>query len=186
MKRALLAAALCVQVTSAGAQLYRWTDSAGRVHYTDTPPPAQATEVQRKRASVPASGSPAEPFVLQRARKEFPVTLYTTPRCDPCDEARSLLNVRGVPFREVSVTSDPKDMEALNKAVGSNAVPSLVVGRLSQAGFEARAYHSMLDSAGYPESGILAPRNQHQPEPEEKPMETKPPELGPYAPAPRR
>jgi len=46
--RAPLAVLLCAAASAALAQqLYRWTDEKGRVHITDTPPPASARNVQR-------------------------------------------------------------------------------------------------------------------------------------------
>jgi glutaredoxin len=136
------------------------------VHVTDTPPPASAKNV-RKRAldTAPAAESgAAQPYAVQLAAKNYPVTLYTAPDCAPCSEARVLLNQRGVPFREVSVVGEQESAQ-LRNAVGSLSVPSLVVGTSAQKGFEEGAYHSMLDVAGYPRTGILPPRSQAAPKP---------------------
>jgi glutaredoxin len=176
---------------AASAQLYRWTDENGRVHVTDTPPPPSAKDV-RKRAidAAPDAGSDAnQPYAVQLAAKNYPVTLYTAPACAPCGAARSLLNRRGVPFREVSVTGQT-ETEQLRKAVGSLSVPSLVVGSSTQKGFEQGAYDSMLDDAGYPRAGILPPRSQAEPKPAPpKPAADAPPaeesgtgRPGPYTP----
>ena len=156
----IAAAALALMAAgAASAQLYRWTDPSGRVHFTDTPPPPNATNVQKRKLAPPPSqpGKPAEPFVVQQARKTAPVTLYTGPGCDPCAAARKLLNERGVPFNEISV-SDEASAKQLEKAVGGSVVPAIVVGERSQMGFEQGAYHGMLDAAGYPKQGILPPK----------------------------
>jgi glutaredoxin len=174
MRSLILAALLCASF-AAGAQLYRWTDERGRVHVTDTPPPPSAKNVQRRSAgdAAPAGGSDV-PYSVQVAAKNFPVTLYTAPDCAPCGSARSLLNARGVPFREVSVV-DEKQAEELKKAVGSLSVPSLRVGSDVQKGFEQGAYHTMLDIAGYPRTGVLPPRSQAEPKPEAAPAAGQPP-----------
>lgn len=44
MLRALLLGVLLAVSATAAAQLYRWVDKDGRVHYTATPPPAGATK----------------------------------------------------------------------------------------------------------------------------------------------
>lgn len=159
---AVLLGAAC----AASAQLYRWTDEKGRVHVTDTPPPPSAKNV-RKRA-LDATPEPAadanQPYAVQLAAKNYPVTLYTAPDCAPCGAARTLLNERGVPFREVSVVGEQESAQ-LRNAVGSLSVPALVVGTSTQKGFEQGAYHSMLDVAGYPRTGILPPRSQAVPKP---------------------
>src|SRR5918999_592763 len=67
---------------AAAQQLYRWTDEKGRVHITDTPPPASARGVQSAgpNAPGPSSGSDSQqPYELTLAMKDYPVTLYTRP-----------------------------------------------------------------------------------------------------------
>ncbi len=169
--------------------MYRWTDDKGRLHVTDTPPPPGAKLVQPRGApAVGAETAPpaaAEPYALQLARKSFPVSLYTGEGCEACDEARKLLNARGIPFSEIFVDNDQK-LEELKQAVGSNAVPSMVVGATVQKGFEAGAYNRVLDAAGYPKKGVLPPRNQAEPQAATPGVEVKPVPgdgpLGPYAP----
>ena len=115
--RILLAFVLCAFTLGAGAQVYRWTDEQGRVHITDTPPPKSAKGVKRDGGGATGGGanySPApaaepkssqqEPFALQQAKSKYPVTLYTIPNCEGCNQARRLLNARGVPFKENSLT----------------------------------------------------------------------------------
>lgn len=160
--RILIGSVFCFAAFAAGAQLYRWTDEAGKVHFGDTPPPAGAKNVQKKRALPGNTGTPVEPFALHQARENFPVTLYSTPGCEPCNEARKLLDSRGVPFKEVSVT-ESSYLAELKKAVGSDSVPALMVGSEAHKGFEAGAYQRMLDAAGYPRTGILPARNRLEP-----------------------
>jgi glutaredoxin len=169
MRSLILAALLCASF-AATAQLYRWTDERGRVHVTDTPPPPTAKNVRQRSAdAAPESAGGGDlPYSVQVAAKNFPVTLFTAPDCAPCGSARSLLNARGVPFREVSVI-DEKQAEELRKTVGSLSVPSLRVGIDVQKGFEQGAYHTMLDTAGYPRTGVLPPRNQAEPKPAAQP-----------------
>jgi glutaredoxin len=192
--RILPAIALCVAAFSASAQqLYRWTDEKGRVHVTDTPPPPSVKGVKRtgpqgdsSDTEAPQSAGP-EPFALQQARKNFPVTLYTVPECEACNAARNLLNKRGVPFKEVSVT-EPAVQDDFKKTIGGNTVPAMVVGSTVQKGFEETAYQRLLDAAGYPATGTLPARSQAAPAAPAAPglpkVEPVPPETppGPYSP----
>ena len=190
--RSVILAVLLGATFAASAQTYRWTDEKGRVNLTDTPPPPSAKNVQKKSFSgggTASAESAGQPYALQLAAKSFPVTLYTAKDCEPCGEARRLLNSRGVPFREVLVVDEPQQQE-LRKVAGALAVPSVTVGSNLQKGFEESAYHSLLDIAGYPKAGILAARNQAEPKPvpppdvaEAKPAEeAEPAASGPYAP----
>jgi len=195
--RAVIFATLLAAACAASAQLFRWTDDQGRVIVSDQPPPPSAKNVQ-KMSAAPASAASADaadlPYALQRPVRDFPVTLFTAPECAPCAEARALLNARGVPFREVLVT-DETHQEALKKAVGALAVPSIVVGDSSQRGFEEGAYHNLLDVAGYPKTGEVPARQQAEPKPAPAPaataaadaqaqpaQEAEPAPTGPYAP----
>ncbi len=192
--RSVIFAILLGAACAASAQLYRWTDDKGRVHITDTPPPPGAKNVQRKTftdsGAVPAEGENL-PYAVQIASKNYPVTLYTAPECDPCGAARRLLNARGVPFKEVSVV-DASQTEELRKVAGSLSVPTVRIGSSVEKGFEEGTYHVLLDNAGYPRTGILAPRTQAEPKPAppapagggEAPAaeDSSAPSSGPYAP----
>jgi len=176
-------------VAATAQTLYRWTDEKGRLHVTDTPPPPGGKLLQPRGApgGAPETAPPAaaEPYALQVARKNFPVTLYTGEGCEACDEARKLLNARGIPFSETFVNNEAT-LEELRQAVGSNSVPSMIVGSSVQKGFESGAYNRVLDAAGYPKAGVLPPRNQGEPQSAAPGAVVKPvaPEapLGPYAP----
>jgi len=152
---------LAVLCSAVHAQMYRWVDKDGRVHYTQTPPPADAKGVQKMSGAGSASTGPAAstdlPYATQVAAKNSPVTLYTTPDCGaPCDQARALLVRRGVPFREISV-QDQKAIDEVTNLAGNPQVPLLIVGAQKQAGFLEEAYDSLLTAAGYPASGPRLP-----------------------------
>lgn len=166
---------------TASAQLYRWTDEKGRVHITDTPPPASAKSVQKQAAAK--GGAPTQPqqsFELAQAMKDFPVTLYTAPNCtEPCSQARDALNKRGVPFKE-TVVADPKTRDELRQLASGKDVPVLIVGRSVHEGFQQETYDALLDAARYPKAGVLPPRAQAVPG--AKPAAEEPRPTGPYAP----
>jgi glutaredoxin len=163
MSRLLLAVLLFTLGAAHAQQLYRWTDEKGRVHITDTPPPASAKDVQKK-AAVTGGADPGQvPFELATAMRDFPVILYTAPSCRTlCDSARAVLNRRGVPFREVQVWEEKTNAE-LKQVSGGTQVPTLVVGRSVHQGFDQASFDALLDSARYPRAGILPARSQAVP-----------------------
>ncbi len=153
----IAAAIVAIVCADASAQSYRWLDKDGRVHYTQTPPPADAKNVQKMDLRGSVVESSGLPYATQIAAKNFPVTLYTSADCGaPCDEARALLVKRGVPFREISV-ADQKDIDNLKKISGGTQLPFLFVGSQTQSGFLEEAYKSLLDSADYPSYGPQLP-----------------------------
>ena len=154
----LLFLVLLLACASASAQMYRWVDQNGKVHYTDTPPPPSAAKsVEQKKLGGSVIETSQLPFQLQEAVRNYPVTLYTSPSCkDGCPQARELLAKRGVPFKEVSV-ADEQSNALLKKVSGANQVPTLSVGSLAQIGFESGALNSLLDTGGYPKTAINLP-----------------------------
>lgn len=153
----------------AQAQMYRWVDDSGKVHYSDRAPSSDAKNLEKRTMPAAQGSSAGLPYALQQAVGNFPVTLYTSEACkDSCAQARELLNKRGVPYREVTVT-DEADLAQLKKLSGDQAVPVMTVGREVYKGFESGIYKTALDSAGYPSSSLLPPGVQAR-RPFEKPV----------------
>ena len=160
MKRIILLLA-CLAIMPLGAQagkLYRWVDAQGKVHYGDMLP-IDAAQVEPRK--FPAAAVPVEdlPYETRRAQQNFPVTLYVADNCtNPCDQARSLLGKRGIPFSEKKLTTQ-QDIDAFKALSGSDSTPTLAVGRTFLKGFLAAQWHNELDIAGYPKTApYRAPR----------------------------
>ena len=144
----------CLAIMPLGIQageMFRWVDSRGIVHYSDTPPP-KSEQADTIKISNAAGSDDALPFETLRAKQNFPVTLYVGSRCgDLCDQARSLLNKRGIPFSE-KVLNTTDDLAALKKLSGNDSIPTLAVGKTYLGGFVASQWHGELDIAGYPKT----------------------------------
>jgi len=195
MQKLAIAAAAMLVAAAAGAQMYRWVDKDGKVHYTDTPPPAAAGKSVQKRSGAPAAADtgPAAPYAVQQAAKNFPVVVYTAANCGaPCAEGKALLAARGVPYREIAVGPDAGvGAEELKKATGGDTVPVMIVGRTPVRGFEPESWHTALDAGGYPrnapplsaaaqKAAAAAPAARTE-APKVEPVEPEKPK-GPYAP----
>ncbi|MFZ3289531.1 MAG: glutaredoxin family protein [Telluria sp.] len=151
--RRCAAAVLFLCAASAGAQMFKWVDAKGVVHYSDQPPPAQQAKVELKAPSSGAS-APALPFELASAARTHPVLLYTTATCGACDQGRALLKARGVPFAERTVNS-AADQEKLKQAGSLGRLPLLQVGHTSLVGFEEGNWNAALSAAAYPQQSML-------------------------------
>jgi hypothetical protein len=72
MLRVLVVGLTLAFAAAASAQLYRWVDKAGNVHYSDTPPPGvKATALQPSGASAPP---PAAGDAAAKDAKKGPLT----------------------------------------------------------------------------------------------------------------
>lgn len=153
----IVATALAIACTESVAQAYRWVDDQGRVHYTQTPPPPGARNVQRKNLERSGAAVSADlPYATQQAAKNFPVKLYIQKECAPCDHARASLVRRSVPFSEVNVLTQ-RELDEVKTISGRADLPLLVVGSLFQSGFQEQLINGLLDTAGYPSSGPRLP-----------------------------
>jgi len=140
---------LLVETISA-AEMYRWVDDKGKVHYTDTPPPLTAKSIQKKELGNQAGESQMS-YSLQQAVKKFPVILYNSECGEPCNDATELLVNRGIPFSKKKPEKNPKDAESLKIITnGELSVPVLVIGKDILKGFQRDSWNNVLDLAGYP------------------------------------
>ncbi|MBS1186371.1 MAG: hypothetical protein H6R04_389 [Burkholderiaceae bacterium] len=189
MKTRWLVLFLLFTAVTAGAQaqMYRWVDSSGRVTYSDQPPPASVKAQKKKVAGRGDDGGLT--YSLSQAVKNNPVTLYSASGCGACDEGRTLLKNRGIPFVEKTINNSA-DAERMKQAGGDGRLPFLTVGRNSQAGFEAGSWDAALTAAGYPETSQLPANYRYAPPqsaapPVEKAAEAeKPPVRQPRSPQP--
>lgn len=145
--------------------LFKVIGPDGRITYTDQPPTDPASRVvasNPRGLPLPAPDAAAAlPAELRGVASRYPVTLYTSPDCAPCVSARLLLNRRGIPYAERSV-STPEDVDAFSRTVGSRMLPSLMVGKQALVGLSESDWQSYLDAAGYPRESRL-PANYRQP-----------------------
>jgi glutaredoxin len=114
-------------------------------------------------------------YELRRAVENFPVTLYTSNSCGPCDAGRTLLTTRGVPFIEKTINTQ-EDIAALKSRQLGDQVPVLSVGSRSVKGYEAEQWDAALNFGNYPKTSQLARRYRN---PEPTPLVAATPKVAP-------
>lgn len=147
--------------------VYKIVGPDGAVTFSDTPPSSGKDKIIQV---APAGGSSpsvidALPQPLRGAAREYPATLYTTPRCGACDAGRELLQQRGIPYTEKTVTTEA-DMRAYKHIAGvEDRLPLLTLGSTKlPIGFSQGGWDTALDAAGYPKHTEL-PRSYSPPQP---------------------
>ncbi|PXW96264.1 glutaredoxin [Sphaerotilus hippei] len=147
-------AVLVLLAAPAWAQ-YKIVGPDGRVTYTDMPP-AGALDTAPRAARAASAAAPAStlPYELRQVVARYPVRLYSTPSCGPCDQARQSLQQRGIPFTESTVTTDA-DRAVLQRQEGVAELPVLRVGSQRLVGWQEREWGLTLDAAGYPSTSRL-------------------------------
>ena len=146
---AIAVAVLTVSPTQA-EKLYKWIGKDGKVSYQDKPPPEDSGVVQERNLSGNRITSDVGP---SEAAQKFPVTLYSTTKCSPCDQARAYLKKRKVPFGEKNVSNNPSLQKEMIEKIGELSVPTIMVGSKVMKGYIESLLEGELDQAGYPKEG---------------------------------
>ena len=149
------AAALLLPVVTQAQTIYRVVGADGHVTFSDKMP------VTTDNATVLGTGGRALsanvvalPLELRQVAGKYPVTLYTSGNCAPCNSGRELLGSRGIPYAERTVsTSD--DSDALQRISGGSSLPFLTIGSQQIKGFSDTEWTQFLDAAGYPKTSVL-------------------------------
>lgn len=154
MKPGRILIAVCLAATgglAGAAQLYQWKDAQGRMVYSDQAPPSSVRNAGQKsfKGNLIETG---ESYATRTAREKYPVTLYANACGEPCDQARKLLNERGIPFSGKDPQASPEAQAELKKLTGQTRVPVMFVGSEKLDGFQAEQWQAALDRAGYPKS----------------------------------
>lgn len=181
---------LCTVLLGAGpvaAQtIYRIVNPDGTVSFSDrVPNTADKATVLSPGGRGGAGSTAVLPVELRQVAARYPVTLYSSDNCVPCDAGRSLLNIRGIPFNERTVNS-ADDTDALQRISSGASLPLLIIGGQQVKGFSEIEWTQYLDAAGYPKVSAL-PANYRQTAPAplvqaQKPNTPTKPEEAPSAP----
>jgi glutaredoxin len=147
-------ATLALLATLPAHALYKVVGPDGKITYTDRPAVSPDNKVQSVNSSGGVSDDAALPYELRQVAQRYPVTLYGTKDCPPCDAARQLLRQRGIPFAEKSI-STKEDGDALQRITGARDLPAATIGAQVLRGFQRDDWSSYLDAAAYPKESKL-------------------------------
>lgn len=137
--------------------VYRIVGPDGKVTFSDQPPPDTATRAGGSgNTGNTSAGAGQLPYELRQVASRYPVTLYTGKDCAPCNSGRNLLNARGIPYAEKTVSS-PDDGAALKRLNGDGTLPLLSIGSQQIKGYSDVEWSQYLDAAGYPKQSQLPP-----------------------------
>ncbi len=178
MRSGGLAVILCLYAALAFGQ-FKWVDENGRKGFGDKPPPG-ARKVERLDGYLKGSTPDALaslPYEVRRLMQTYPVTLYTMAACPGCDQGRSFLKRRAIPFEERTVATKD-DLLALKALSGSEQLPVFQIGGQRLIGFNSARWDDALNVVGYP-NDIQLPADWKWPAP--RPLGS--PGTGPASPA---
>jgi glutaredoxin len=135
--------------------LYKVVGPDGKITYTDVQPsPGKTGKVTSVGSNTTSQNEVSLPLELRQPVARFPVTLYVTNACEPCNTGRQFLRQRGVPFNERTIATT-EDVDALQRLTGGREAPALTIGSQTVRGLSEELWTSYLDAAGYPRASRL-------------------------------
>lgn len=139
-----LLALLTAVVTTAPAEIYKWTDAQGNVHFGDQPPKSAASETVTLNINSYQSVTiePFEPFVSAPRSGGNSVVLYSTEWCGVCQRAKHYFKQNKIHFQEYDVENNEKgktDFANLN----GRGVPIILVGEKRMNGFSEKKFEKL-------------------------------------------
>jgi glutaredoxin len=132
-------------MSSGSAELYKWVDDKGNIHYGDSPPAkADLKEITGKITSFKTVE--VEPFKFDSSlvttgsnSRTKPVIMYSTSWCGYCKKARQYFTRNSIPFREFDIEKSKKAAREYKKLKG-RGVPVILIGKRRMNGFSANAF----------------------------------------------
>ncbi len=141
----LLQASVLGAGTVSGAQVYRWVDGNGTIHFSDKPPSEQgARDLQIKSYEGTANISVVPG---QAAKNGSTVKILSTTWCEVCKKAKAYLSEKDVAFRDYDVERSETGRREYKKLNGKG-VPIIFVGDQRMDGFDRSKLEAILIKNG--------------------------------------
>lgn len=135
------------------AEIYKWTDDSGRVHYSDQKPESEKTETVTPELNT-YTAIPVDPNLLNEISKSNDeregahhrqgkkVVMYSTEWCGNCKKARRYFIKNGIPFVEYDIEKNKKAMKRY-LSFNTKGVPLILIGKKQLLGFSRKRFESI-------------------------------------------
>lgn len=140
--RSAISLLLVILCAPAHADIYRWVDSDGTVHFSDEP---RGETDAIERVELPPINSIRSVDVVPAAtrssatRDRSEVVMYSASWCGYCDQARDHFQTNGIAFREYDVETSERGRREYT-ALDGRGVPLILIGDQRMNGFSAQRF----------------------------------------------
>lgn len=158
MTTTLLLIAILFATAPAIADMYKWVDKNGVIHFSDTPPKSETavetyeTSTYQEPAAQPViaegetapSPTPEAKPKSEGVRQSNAVEIYTTSWCRYCKDAIAFLRSNRIDYQQYDVEKDPKAAEKMRALGGRGGVPFAMINGKKIYGFSKETYKTAL------------------------------------------
>lgn len=125
------------------AEIYKWVDESGQVHYSDSKKDDQQAEtINVNINSYKHATYEAPPKNNGNSTSSKKVTMYSTSWCGYCKKARKHFVASGIPFTEYDIEKD-KQAKRKYDALGGTGVPVILVNNKRMNGFSVSGFNKI-------------------------------------------
>ncbi len=136
------------------ATVYKWTDSSGRIHFSDSPHASEKTQ-QIQISPLNTYQSPSQEKIKETlsrptgaALPKSKVIVYSAVWCGVCKTAKRWLRKKKIAFREYDIEKSERGRRDYKKMKGTG-VPIIKIGKKRFNGFSSSRLTPALRKAGY-------------------------------------
>lgn len=128
------------------AEIYKWIDDNGKVHFSDKPPISENAEtVDEQLLASRTSSYTGVSIDLVRTAVTGKVIIYTTTRCGYCLKAKKYFVENKIPYNEKNIEISKKYNREFKK-LGGKGVPVILWKKNKMRGFSAERFEKMYKS----------------------------------------
>jgi glutaredoxin len=120
------------------AEVYKWTDPDGRVHFSDKKPASgNAEELDLKINTYTSASFDKSIFDVGPE-----VVMYSTSSCGYCKKAREYFNKNNIPYTDYNIQKNARAKSEYVK-MGARGVPVILVGNKRLNGFSVKGFKNI-------------------------------------------
>lgn len=117
------------------AEVYKWIDENGKIHFSDQKPDGLKSETLDIQVNTFTSVS----YDLSIFDTGGKVIMYSTSWCGYCKKAKRYFKKNNIPFTEYDIETNSKARRQYKK-MGATGVPVILVGKKRMNGFSAAGF----------------------------------------------
>lgn len=145
MKNLILLLCMLLASSSLRAEIYKWTDKNGAVHFSDSNPgkvPAETVKVRINTYTHVTIQTLPDSSTSRRPAGGGRVVLYGTTWCGYCKKARQYFDAHHISYADLDIEKDA-GARAQYDSFGGNGVPVIFVGNRRMNGFDASSFDQL-------------------------------------------
>ena len=126
------------------AQIYKWKDDDGKVHFGDKKPANKKSENIQLKINTYKSVT-IDPAALKSTKKTNTnknVTMYSAAWCGICKKAKKYFSKNNISYIEYDIDKD-KAAKKRHKEMGATGVPVIFIGDKRMNGFSAASFERL-------------------------------------------